>query len=189
MDAFLISTGLVALAEIGDKTQLLALLLAARFKRPWPIVGGILVATVLNHAAAGWLGNWLSSQVSEFWLNLALALCFAVVAGWTLIPDKLDDKPGLMERYGAFFATLVAFFIAEMGDKTQVATVMLAAQYDSLFRVIAGTTVGMLLANVPVIWLGNRAANTLPLTWIRRAAAAFFAVMASYALWRAFLLS
>ncbi|MCJ8169993.1 TMEM165/GDT1 family protein [Atopomonas sediminilitoris] len=186
MDALFVSTALVALAEIGDKTQLLALLLAARFKKPWPIIAGIVVATILNHALAGVLGNWLAEQVSVLWLNLSLAACFLAVAGWTLIPDKLDDEPSLLDRYGAFLATLVAFFIAEMGDKTQVATVMLAAQYSDLVLVIIGTTGGMLLANVPVIWLGNRAANNLPLHWIRRAAAVFFLLMACYALWRAF---
>ncbi|AQZ94941.1 TMEM165/GDT1 family protein [Halopseudomonas phragmitis] len=187
MEAFFVSTGIVTLAEIGDKTQLLALLLAARFRRPWPIVWGILIATVLNHALAGAVGQWVSVLLSDFWLHLILAVSFIAVAGWTLIPDKLDDEDTPpISRYGAFMATLVAFFLAEMGDKTQVATVVLAAQFDAYVWVVLGTTLGMLLANVPVVFMGNVMAGRLPFKLIRIVAASAFLVMGLYAGWLAF---
>ncbi len=173
MDALLVSTLTVALAEIGDKTQLLALLLAARFRKPWPIAAGILVATLLNHALAGWAGaaaaGWLTPEV----LRWVVAGSFIAIALWTLRPDKVDDDAPLPAR-GAFIATTVAFFIAEIGDKTQVATVLLAAKYAPLWEVVAGTTAGMLLANVPVVLLGSRFANRLPLKAARIAAALVF---------------
>ncbi|SDT91200.1 Putative Ca2+/H+ antiporter, TMEM165/GDT1 family [Pseudomonas pohangensis] len=190
LESLLIPTGIVALAEIGDKTQLLALLLAARFRRPWPIIWGIVIATLANHFAAGALGNWVGSLFSAATLAWLLAISFAAVALWTLVPDKLDedDESGL-KRYGPFVTTLIAFFLAEMGDKTQIATVMLAAQYPHLLLVVIGTTLGMLLANVPVVLAGNFAAERLPLTLIRRIAASAFAVLALYAVWQAVQLS
>ena len=179
-DAFLVSTGTVALAEVGDKTQLLALMLAARFRRPWPIVGGILLATILNHALAGWLGalaaSWLTPQV----LRWIVAASFIAIALWTLKPDTLDDDEKL-PAHGAFVATVIAFFIAEIGDKTQVATVLLAAKYPSLLQVVAGTTAGMLLANVPVVALGSRFAAKLPLKAALIAAACVFLLLGLWA--------
>ncbi|AJE16431.1 TMEM165/GDT1 family protein [Stutzerimonas balearica] len=186
MEALAVPTFIVALAEIGDKTQLLALLLAARYRRPWPIIWGIVVATLANHAAAGLLGNIVSDLLSPVMLRWILALSFALVAVWTLIPDRLDDDDARLGRaYGPFLATLIAFFIAEMGDKTQVATVMLAAQYPQLVLVVIGTTLGMLIANVPVVLASHFAADRLPLTLIRRIAAAAFAVLAIYAAYEA----
>lgn len=186
MEALAVPTFIVALAEIGDKTQLLALLLAARYRRPWPIIWGIIVATLANHAAAGLLGNIVSDLLSPVMLRWILALSFALVAVWTLIPDRLDDDDARLGRaYGPFLATLIAFFIAEMGDKTQVATVMLAAQYPQLVLVVIGTTLGMLIANVPVVLASHFAADRLPLTLIRRIAAAAFAVLAIYAAYEA----
>ena len=179
-DALLVSTGTVALAEIGDKTQLLALLLAARFRKPWPIIAGILVATLLNHALAGWLGTlaaqWLTPQV----LRWVVAASFIGIALWTLKPDTLDENERL-PAHGAFIATTIAFFIAEIGDKTQVATVLLAAKYQPLWEVVAGTTVGMLLANVPVVLLGSRFAAKLPLKAARIAAACVFLALGLWA--------
>ena len=169
-DALLVSTGTVALAEIGDKTQLLALLLAARFRKPWPIIAGILVATLLNHAAAAWLGQLAASWLTPQTLRWIVAASFIGIALWTLKPDTLDDDEKL-PAHGAFIATTIAFFIAEIGDKTQVATVLLAAKYPSLLQVVAGTTIGMLLANVPVVALGSRFAAKLPLKAARIAAA------------------
>ena len=186
LESLLIPTAIVALAEIGDKTQLLALLLAARFRQPWPIIWGIVVATLANHFAAGALGSWVASLFSAATLAWVLAACFAAVALWTLIPDKLDDEDSpALNRYGPFLTTLVAFFLAEMGDKTQVATVMLAAQYPHFVLVVLGTTLGMLLANVPVVLAGNFAAERLPLALIRRLAACAFAGLAMYAGWQA----
>jgi putative Ca2+/H+ antiporter (TMEM165/GDT1 family) len=182
MEALAVSTLTVALAEIGDKTQLLALLLAARYRRPWPIVGGILVATLLNHALAGWLGALAASWLTPDVLRWVVAASFIGIALWTLKPDKLDEDEALPAR-GAFVATTIAFFIAEMGDKTQVATVLLAANYSPLWQVVAGTTVGMLLANVPVVLLGSRFARRLPLRAARVAAALVFLVLG---LWAAF---
>ncbi|WP_443190312.1 TMEM165/GDT1 family protein [Pseudomonas indica] len=182
MESLFVPTLIVALAEIGDKTQLLALLLAARFRRPWPIIWGIVAATLANHFAAGAVGAWVASFFSAAVLSAILAGCFAAVAIWTLIPDKLDDdEDSSLKRYGPFLTTLIAFFLAEMGDKTQVATVMLAAQYPHFILVVLGTTLGMLIANVPVVLAGNFAAERLPLTLIRRLAAAAFAALAAYA--------
>lgn len=190
MEPFSVSTLIVALAEIGDKTQLLALLLAARYRRPWPIIWGIVIATLANHAAAGAIGNLVSQALSPVTLSWILAAAFAAVAVWTLVPDKLEeDEASRGRRFGPFVATLIAFFLAEMGDKTQIATVMLAAQYPEFILVILGTTLGMLLANVPVVLVGNLAAERLPLTLIRRVAALGFAILAAYAVYEALTLS
>lgn len=190
LESLFVPTLIVALAEIGDKTQLLALLLAARFRRPWPIIWGMVVATLANHLAAGAVGNWVAGLLSPALLSWILAASFIAVALWTLIPDKLDDdESSSLKRYGPFLTTLVAFFLAEMGDKTQVATVMLAAQYPHFIMVVLGTTLGMLIANVPVVLAGNFAADRLPLTLIRRLAALAFAILALYAAYQAMLLS
>lgn len=175
--AFLVATGTVALAEIGDKTQLLALLLAARFRRPWPIIAGILVATLLNHALAAWLGSLVARWLQPDVLRWVVAASFLAVAAWTLRPDSLDDDPAPASARSAFLATTIAFFIAEMGDKTQVATVLLGTRYDALAQVILGTTAGMMLANVPVVLLGSRFASRLPLQAARHVAAAVFAAL------------
>ncbi|PZW49329.1 putative Ca2+/H+ antiporter (TMEM165/GDT1 family) [Pseudomonas sp. URMO17WK12:I2] len=190
LESLFVPTLIVALAEIGDKTQLLALLLAARFRRPWPIIWGMVVATLANHLAAGAVGNWVAGLLSPALLSWILAASFIAVALWTLIPDKLeDDESSSLKRYGPFLTTLIAFFLAEMGDKTQVATVMLAAQYPHFIMVVLGTTLGMLIANVPVVLAGNFAADRLPLTLIRRLAAVAFAALALYAAYQAMLLS
>ncbi|WP_372875178.1 TMEM165/GDT1 family protein [Pseudomonas sp.] len=182
MESLFVPTLIVALAEIGDKTQLLALLLAARFRQPWPIILGIVVATLANHFLAGAAGNWVAGLFSPVTLSWTLAASFVAVALWTLVPDQLDDDESSgFKRYGPFLTTLIAFFIAEMGDKTQVATVMLAAQYPHFVLVVIGTTLGMLIANVPVVLVGNFAAERLPLTLIRRLAACAFAALATYA--------
>ena len=174
-----VSTLVVAIAEIGDKTQLLALLLAARFRRPWPIIAGIFVATVLNHALAGWLGALVASHLTPDVLRWIVAVSFAAIGLWTLKPDKLDDDERLPAR-GAFIATTIAFFIAEIGDKTQIATVVLAAKSPLLWPVVLGTTIGMLLANVPVVLLGSRFAAKLPLKAARMAAAVLFLALAAW---------
>ncbi|MFO3724323.1 TMEM165/GDT1 family protein [Pseudomonas sp. HLMP] len=186
LESLLVPTAIVALAEIGDKTQLLALILAARFRKPWPIIAGIVAATLANHAAAGAVGAWVSGFFSETVLHWILAASFAATALWTLVPDKMDDdENSAARRFGPFVTTLIAFFLAEIGDKTQVATVMLAAQYPHLIMVIIGTTVGMLIANVPVVLAGNFAAEKLPLTLIRRLAATAFFVLAAVAVYSA----
>lgn len=177
MDAFLVSTGLVALAETGDKTQLLAILLAARYRKPWPIVAGILAATLLNHACAGLLGQWLGHLADPSWMRWVLAASFLAMAVWALVPDKMDEAGAGPGGRGVFVATLIAFFLAEMGDKTQVATVALAARYQDLVAVVAGTTLGMMLANVPAVWLGERITRRLSLPVIRRLAALVFALL------------
>ena len=175
MQAFLVSTGIVALAEIGDKTQLLALLLAARFRKPWPIVLGIFVATFANHALAGALGAWITTQLGPQILRWILGISFIAMAVWMLIPDKLDtDTDQQSLRFGVFGTTVVLFFLAEMGDKTQIATVMLAARYDAYFSVVAGTTLGMMLANAPVVWLGERVTRLLPLRTVHIVSALIF---------------
>ena len=174
MDAFLVSTAIVALAEIGDKTQLLAFILAARFRRPWPIVLGILVATLANHAFAAAVGTWLTTLMGPYTLRWVLGLSFIAMAVWTLIPDKLDEDDAKLPRFGVFGATLIAFFLAEMGDKTQVATVALAAQYQMLVAVVAGTTLGMMIANVPAVLLGDRSAARMPVKLVHGIAAAIF---------------
>ena len=178
MEAFLVSTGVVALAEIGDRTQLLALVLAARFRKPAPIILGILVATLANHALAGFAGAWLAALLGPTGLRWILGLSFIAMAVWTLIPDRLDDANGDGQaptpRFGVFGATVIAFFLLEMGDKTQIATVALAARYASLAGVVAGTTLGMMLANVPAVLLGEVAAKKLPMHVVHRVAAAIF---------------
>ena len=178
MEAFVISTAVVALAEIGDKTQLLAFLLAAKFRKPWPIIAGILLATLANHALAGALGAWITSVLGPQTLRWVLGVSFIGMAIWTLIPDKLDDRSDSAAlRYGVFGTTLIAFFLAEMGDKTQVATVALAAQFNALFAVVAGTTLGMMLANVPAVLLGNKIANRIPVRLVHGIAALIFAAL------------
>ena len=178
MQAFLIATGLVALAEIGDKTQLLAFMLAARFKRPGPIVLGIFVATVFNHTAASALGAWLTGLVSPTALRWGLGLSFIAMAGWMLIPDKLDEDDAPKSGHGVFVTTVIAFFLAEMGDKTQIATVALAARFPADFvGVVAGTTFGMMLANVPAVLVGEKLAQKLPVKLVHRVAAVIFAVL------------
>lgn len=178
MEAFLVSAGVVAMGEMGDKTQLLALLLAARFRNPWPIVLGILGATLLNHACAGLAGVWLGDRFSGPALRWVLGVSFLAVAAWACLPDRLESghEARHAER-GAFVATLISFFLVEIGDKTQIATVALAARFGVLAPVVAGTTLGMLLADAPVVWLGEVAAARLPLRWIRLAAAASFALL------------
>ena len=177
MDAFLVSTGIVALAEMGDKTQLLAFMLAAKFRKPAPIIFGILVATLLNHGMAGALGTWIPHLLDAEVLRWVLGIGFIIMAIWILIPDKLDEGDAKFVSLGVFGTTVVAFFLAEMGDKTQIATVALAAQYQSFTAVVLGTTVGMLLANAPAVLLGNKFANSLPISWIHRVVAAIFAIM------------
>ena len=178
MEALLISTGIVALAEIGDKTQLLAIVLAARYHRPVPIILGILVATLANHAMAGVAGAWISAAIGPTAMRWILGLSFIAMAAWALVPDKLDDEAAgdraAAPRFGVFGTTLVAFFLLEMGDKTQIATVALAAKYASLASVVVGTTLGMMLANVPAVLLGEVAARKLPMQHVHRIAAAVF---------------
>jgi Ca2+/H+ antiporter, TMEM165/GDT1 family len=181
LEAFLVSTGIVALGEMGDKTQLLALLLAARFRRPWPIVAGILVATLANHAAAAAVGGWIAAQMGPTVLRWVIGLGFLAMAAWMLIPDKIDDDlAGERPRLGltgVFGTTLVAFFLAEMGDKTQIATVALAARFPDLWAVVAGTTLGMMIANVPAVFLGERVARAVPMAWVHGVSAVIFAVL------------
>ena len=164
---------------MGDKTQLLALVLAARFRAPRPIIAGILVATLANHALAAALGAWLTRSIDPQWLRWGLGLSFLAVAAWMLVPDQVDDVDtgAQRSRFGIFGITVIAFFLAEMGDKTQIATVMLAARYDALFTVTAGTTLGMMIANVPAVLLGERAVKFVPIDWVHRIAAALFAAI------------
>ncbi|WP_027994586.1 TMEM165/GDT1 family protein [Simplicispira psychrophila] len=183
MEAFLVSTFIVALAEMGDKTQLLALVLAARFRKPWPIVLGIFVATVLNHALAGAAGAWVTTWLGPQVLRWVLGVSFLAMALWMLIPDKLDDEEaGQAPRWGVFGTTVVAFFLAEMGDKTQITTVMLAAQYSAWAWVVVGTTLGMMLANAPVVWLGERITRRVPLRTVHAVSALIFLVLGVLAL-------
>ena len=179
MEAFLVSTGLVALAEIGDKTQLLAFLLAARFRKPWPICLGILIATLVNHAGAGALGAWITAQVSPQTMRWVLGIGFLAMAAWTLIPDKIDEdtEGGGKLKLGVLGTTIVAFFMAEMGDKTQIATIALAARFHDLLAVVAGTTLGMMLANVPAVFIGDRLAGKIPVRLVHGIAAVIFAVI------------
>ena len=167
----------VAIGEIGDKTQLLALLLAARFRRPMPIVLGILCATLLNHSLAGLLGNWIRTEFSPDVLRWGLGVSFLAIALWALKPDTLEAHAGDIGKFGVFAVTFVAFFLAEIGDKTQIATVVLAARFDSLAAVVAGTTAGMLLADVPAVLFADRASGRIPFKAIRYVAAALFAAM------------
>lgn len=176
-EAFLVSTGIVALAEIGDKTQLLAFLLAAKFRRPLPIVLAIFVATIVNHACAAAVGAWVSSALGPNVMRWVLGASFLGMAAWTLVPDKIDEDDAKLAHYGVFATTLIAFFLAEMGDKTQIATVALAARFNALTAVVAGTTLGMMIANVPAVYLGNRIAGKIPLKLVHGIAAAIFAVL------------
>ena len=185
IDAFLVSTGIVALAEMGDKTQLLALLLAARFRKPWPIVAGIFVATVANHALAGAAGAWVTTVMGPDVLRWVLGVSFIAMAVWMLIPDKADglatnDAP----RFGVFGTTVVVFFLAEMGDKTQIATVMLAARYNP-YWVVVGSTLGMMLANAPAVWFGEKITRLVPMRVVHIVSALVFAVLGVVALWPA----
>ena len=182
MEALLVSTSIVALAEIGDKTQLLAFILAAKFRKPWPIVLGILTATLFNHAFAGALGTWITSVVSPETMRWVLGLSFLGMAAWTLIPDKFEEDDAKFARFGVFGTTLIAFFLAEMGDKTQVATVALAAQFQALVAVVSGTTLGMMIANVPAVLLGDRIADRMPVRLVHCIAAAIFAVLGALTL-------
>lgn len=178
MEALLISTGVVALAEIGDKTQLLAFILAARFKKPLPIVAGILFATLVNHGLAGALGAWITSIASPEVMRWVLGLSFIGMAIWTMIPDKIEEEETqVAKNLGVFGATLVTFFLAEMGDKTQLATIALAAHYGTPVMVIAGTTLGMLIADIPAVFIGNKFAAKIPMKLVHSVAAAIFAVM------------
>jgi putative Ca2+/H+ antiporter (TMEM165/GDT1 family) len=175
MEAVFISTVVVALAEIGDKTQLLAILLATRFSKPWAIIAGILAATVANHLLAATAGYYISGLLSGTWFRIAVGLSFLAMAGWTLIPDKADDLKKSEGRWGAFLTTLVAFFLVEIGDKTQIATVALAARFHSIVPVATGTTLGMMLADVPAVFLGEAATRVIPLRYVRWGTAALFA--------------
>lgn len=178
MEAFLVSTGVVALGEMGDKTQLLAMLLAAKFRRPVPIILGILVATLANHAFAGAVGDWVARALGPDLLRWVIGASFLAMAGWMLIPDKIDDEEaGGPQRFGVFGTTVIAFFLAEMGDKTQIATVALAARYSDLIAVVAGTTLGMMLANVPAVFLGDTIARKVSMKLVHGIAAGIFAVL------------
>ena len=178
MESLFISAGLVALAEVGDKTQLLAFLLAARFKKPVPIIAGILLATLFNHGLAGALGAWITSTLSPELLRWILGLSFMGMAIWTLIPDKIEEEETqIARRLGVFGATLITFFLAEMGDKTQIATVALAAHYASPVWVVAGTTLGMLIADVPAVFAGDKLAARIPMRLVHTIAAAIFAAL------------
>ena len=175
--SILVSTGIVTLAEMGDKTQLLAFLLAAKYKKPVPIILGILFATILNHGLAGILGLWITQILSPEILRWVLGLSFIAMAIWTLVPDKIDDEASFGVKYGVFITTLITFFLAEMGDKTQVATIAMAAHYPSPILVVLGTTLGMMIADVPAVFLGNSFARKLPLKLIHAIAAGIFFVM------------
>jgi putative Ca2+/H+ antiporter (TMEM165/GDT1 family) len=178
LQALLVSTGVVALAEIGDKTQLLALVLSAKYRKPVPIILGIFVATLLNHALAGAVGAWVAAAVGPEAMRWILGVAFIAMAAWILVPDKVGDgEAAASPRHGVFVATLVVFFLLEMGDKTQIATVALAAKYDALWAVVAGTTLGMMLANVPAVLLGEVAATRLPMRLVHGVAAALFLLL------------
>lgn len=178
MESLFVSTGVVALAEIGDKTQLLALVLAARFKKPLPIILGILVATLINHGLAGALGAWITATVSPDVLRWVLGLSFLGMAVWTLIPDKIEeDEVSIARRFGVFGATLLTFFLAEMGDKTQIATVAMAVHYAAPLMVVIGTTLGMLIADVPAVFVGDKLAHRIPMRLVHGVAAAIFATL------------
>jgi putative Ca2+/H+ antiporter (TMEM165/GDT1 family) len=178
MESLLVSTGVVALAEIGDKTQLLAFILAARFKKPLPIILGILVATVINHGLAGALGAWITSTISPEVLRWVLGASFIGMAIWTMIPDKIEEEETqVAQRFGIFGATFITFFLAEMGDKTQIATVAMAAHYTAPLMVVIGTTLGMLIADVPAVFAGDKLANKIPMKLVHSIAAAVFALL------------
>ena len=178
MEAFFVSTGVVALGEMGDKTQLLAMLLAAKFRKPVPIILGILVATLANHALAGAVGDWVAKALGPEVLRWVIGGSFIAMAAWMLVPDTIDeDEAQTSHRWGVFGTTVVAFFVAEIGDKTQIATVALAARYSDLFAVVAGTTLGMMLANVPAVFVGDKLAGRIPMAWVHGASALIFAVL------------
>lgn len=177
MEAFLTSTAVVALAEIGDKTQLLAIVLATRFKRPWPVIAGIFTATIANHFLAALVGSEVASILDGLWFRYLIAASFIAMALWTLIPDKLDEVGEKPARFGAFVTTLIAFFLVEMGDKTQIATVALGARLHDVISVTTGTTVGMMIANVPAVFLGNELIKRVPMKIVRMAAALLFLVI------------
>lgn len=179
MEAFLISTGIITLAEIGDKTQLLAFILAARFKKPLPIILGILFATLINHGLTAALGSWITATLGPVVLRWLLGISFIGMAIWTLIPDKIEEKETMIgQRLGIFGATLVTFFVAEMGDKTQIATVAMTAHFNLPLNVVLGTTLGMMIADVPAVFIGNKFADKIPLGLVHSIAAAIFAIMA-----------
>lgn len=185
MEAFLVSTGIVALAEMGDKTQLLALILAVRFRKPIPIVLGIFVATIVNHGLAGALGAWLTQVMGPELLRWVLGASFIAMAVWMLIPDTMDEEEeGQEPRWGVFGTTVVAFFLAEMGDKTQIATIALGARYSDVFSVTVGTTLGMMLANAPAVWIGQKFTKRMPIKWVHAVAAVtFIAIGAATLVW------
>ena len=189
MEAFLVSITTISVAEIGDRTQLLSLLLAARYRRPWPIIAGIFCATLANHAVAGALGVWFGSLLKPHTLEVVIGVSMIAMAIWTLKPDKLDENTGAGSAMGAFLATLTSFFVAEIGDKTQIATLALGAAYPSLLAVVAGTTAGMMIANVPVVFLAKAFANRLPLKAIHYGAALLFAILGCLFLARALWMS
>ena len=178
------SAGIVALAEIGDKTMLLAVLLAARYRQPGAVIAGILVATLANHALAAWAGAALAGWLAGPWFQLAVALGFLAMAAWTLVPDKMDEAPQLASRGQAFMATTIAFFVVEIGDKTQVATMALGARFQDVMAVTIGTTAGMMLVNAPAVLLGERVLGLVPLALVRRLAAALFAGLGLWLLWQ-----
>ena len=185
MEALLTSAVVVALAEMGDKTQLLAIVLTARFRKPVPIVAGILVATIANHLIAAWVGAEASAWLNSLWFRYAVALSFLAMGLWTLVPDKLDDdEEPKAARFGAFLTTLIAFFFVEIGDKTQIATVALAARFQEVWAVAAGTTLGMLLANGPVVFAGSKLVERIPLKAVRTVAALAFIAIGAVMLWR-----
>jgi putative Ca2+/H+ antiporter (TMEM165/GDT1 family) len=178
MNSLLTSTGVVALAEMGDKTQLLAFLLAARFRKPVPIIAGILFATLLNHGLAGAVGAWITQMLSPMALRWSIGLLFLGMAVWTMIPDRIEDEESRVAgRLGVFGATFITFFLAEMGDKTQIATIAMAAQFSSALLVVAGTTLGMLIADVPAVFLGERFANRIPMRLVHGIAALIFVAL------------
>jgi Ca2+/H+ antiporter, TMEM165/GDT1 family len=178
MESLLVSTGVVALAEMGDKTQLLAFILAARFKKPLPIILGILAATVINHGLAGALGAWITTQINPGFLRWILGVSFIAMAIWTLIPDKIEEEETQVAKtFGIFGATFITFFLAEMGDKTQIATIAMAAHYSSAILVVIGTTLGMLIADVPAVFLGDKFAAKISMKWVHGIAAAIFLLL------------
>ena len=185
MDVILASTLLVTFAEIGDKTMLLAILLAVRFRQPMPIIAGIFVATIVNHALAAWAGAAVAGLLEGWWFRFAVAMGFLAMAVWTLVPDTMDEDDANLGKSagGAFVTTTIAFFAAEMGDKTQIATIALGAQYQDVLLVAIGTTLGMMLANVPAVFLGERMTRLVPLNWMRMATALLFALLGGWALW------
>jgi putative Ca2+/H+ antiporter (TMEM165/GDT1 family) len=187
LEPFFVSTLVVAIAEIGDKTQLLAIVLACRFKKPWPIIAGIFVATLANHGLAALAGYWLSSLLDSMWFKAAVALGFLAMAAWALIPDKADDEAAeRTSRFGVFGVTLISFFLVEIGDKTEIATAALAARFHTILLVAAGTTLGMMLANVPAVLLGEKATRFIPLRYMRWTTAVILVVLGVMGLAQAF---